>query len=419
MKGQFPEEIGDLLALNHLSLFDNEVSGWLPKRMQSLSDMWFLQLQKNQLSGAIPSWISKLTSLQYLGLKENAFTGTIPYTFFNNASALLEIDFSYNLLTGPIEVFDGETCPPDLKVLYLSNNQLTGRIHDLSFSSCDSLFELDMSVNQLTGYFPKSFYSYDIIDLHDNMLSGRMSSVTSNDSGMVFLSLANNNLSSTIPESIIDLQYLRHLDLSNNVLSGALSDTLLDGAMEIEYLILSNNNFTAGPIPNLAAAKGLLALGLAGTNRDGMIPTWLGSLPRLQLLDLHSNKLNGTIPTQLGLLNDLDYLLLNRNELIGDVPSSLTTMKDAQALYLDNNGLTGSLDFLCDAIEDNNQYLRLFTSDCYKGKEIKCKCCSTCCMYNDELCNNAPSDKFMTISYNNDHYIYRDNFDFDRPEPST
>lgn len=419
LKGQLPAEIGDLLGLQHLSLYDNAVTGWLPSRMQALDELWFVQLQQNQFTGAIPSWITQLDTLEYLGLRDNMFTGTIPYTLFTNASNLVEIDFAYNQLTGPIDVFDSETCPPYLKLLYLSNNKLSGRVHDASFSYCDSLYELDMSANQLTGYFPRSFFYFNIIDLHDNLLSGHIPTVYYNDSGLSYLSLANNNFSSTIPSSIINLKSIRHLDLSDNHLTGSLTDDLFVGAATMEYLLLSNNDFTPGPIPNIASAKGLTALGLSDTNRTGTIPTWIGSLPRLQMLDLHSNMLNGSIPTQLGSVNTLDYLLLNRNKLTGEVPATLTTMKDAQVFYLDNNELSGSLDFICQEITEKEKYLRFFTADCYKGAEIKCSCCSTCCKAGDTLCNNAASQAFMTHTYNNDHFIYQDNIDFKKVKPST
>ena len=46
---------------------------------------------------------------------------------------------------------------------------------------------------------------------------------------------------------------------------------------------------------------------------DGTIPTELGRLTKLEILDLELNKLSGTIPTELGNLGDT-LLVLDLNE---------------------------------------------------------------------------------------------------------
>jgi Leucine-rich repeat (LRR) protein len=57
---------------------------------------------------------------------------------------------------------------------------------------------------------------------------------------------------------------------------------------------------------------------------SGNIPSKLGYLTNLTILELEKNKLSGTIPTVIGNLTGLDYLYLNINAFEGDVPSQFT-----------------------------------------------------------------------------------------------
>ena len=67
----------------------------------------------------------------------------------------------------------------------------------------------------------------------------------------------------------------------------------------------------------------MTGLVLSNNQLTGTIPTLVGTLTNLQLLDFSSNKLNGTIPTELGLLSNLNGLLLEANYFTGEVPIEL------------------------------------------------------------------------------------------------
>ena len=55
----------------------------------------------------------------------------------------------------------------------------------------------------------------------------------------------------------------------------------------------------------------------------GTIPTELGRLSNLQVLDLDSNNLTGTLPTELGKLINVTGLHLSSNSLKGTIPSEI------------------------------------------------------------------------------------------------
>ena len=55
----------------------------------------------------------------------------------------------------------------------------------------------------------------------------------------------------------------------------------------------------------------------------GEIPSTIGNLTNLEVLNLRSNQLTGEIPSEIGQLTNLTQLVLIENQLTGDIPSEV------------------------------------------------------------------------------------------------
>ena len=104
-------------------------------------------------------------------------------------------------------------------------------------------------------------------------------------------------------------------------------------------LSLGDNNL-AGPIPSvLGGLTNLQVLNLEGNQLSGAIPLELGRLTQLQVLNLGGNQLSGAIPPELGRLTQLQQLVLWGNLLTGSIPPELGNLESLEDLGLNLNGL--------------------------------------------------------------------------------
>ena len=125
LTGEIPPEIGNLTALQRLTLDNNDLTGPIPPELGNLSALESLSIQWSDLTGEIPPELGNLTALTGLHLHDNDLTGPIPAEL-GNLSALESLVLSQNNLTGEIPAELGNLFA--LRRLYLRLNDLTGPI---------------------------------------------------------------------------------------------------------------------------------------------------------------------------------------------------------------------------------------------------------------------------------------------------
>ncbi|KAH9741551.1 putative leucine-rich repeat receptor-like protein kinase [Citrus sinensis] len=101
-----------------------------------------------------------------------------------------------------------------------------------------------------------------------------------------------------------------------------------------------DNNFTGAELSqlNFTCFPNLVTFRIWGTLLSGRIPSEIGALSKLQVLDLSRNHL-----TEVGNLKNLDRLLLNRNNLTGSIPSTIGYLNLLDELDLSHNRLDGPI----------------------------------------------------------------------------
>ncbi|KAG9129222.1 hypothetical protein Leryth_006489 [Lithospermum erythrorhizon] len=82
---------------------------------------------------------------------------------------------------------------------------------------------------------------------------------------------------------------------------------------------------------------------LQGNKLSGHLPDYLGSMQKLQILNLADNNFNGSIPASWGQLSSLKHMVIRGNHLTGSIPDSLAHIPGLVHVDLSSNDLSGNI----------------------------------------------------------------------------
>ncbi|RZC47554.1 hypothetical protein C5167_040496 [Papaver somniferum] len=254
--GEIPSGIENLVSLNRLSMPANRLTGSIPDSLGKLTNLLEVALWDNQLSGHVPANICSNTQLERLFLDNNRFEGTIPPSLGNCSN---------------------------LKIVGLSMNQLVGTLPKQLIGLSSLSMQLNLSWNHLTGNLPSEVGNLERIinlDLSNNQLSGEIPSSLGNCLGLQILNLNGNLFEGIIPPSLKSLKGIVNLDISSNNLSGRIPE-YLESFASLVYLKISYNDFE-GELPNQGIFKKLSAFEVRGNKKlcGGTPRQHLPSCPR-------------------------------------------------------------------------------------------------------------------------------------------
>nr|GMD05402.1 probable LRR receptor-like serine/threonine-protein kinase At4g20940 isoform X1 [Ipomoea batatas] len=218
LSGELPLVTGSCAVLD---LSKNQFEGGL-SRLKKWGNIEYLDLSQNRLNGSIPEDTAQFLRLHHLNLSRNTLSGSLPKVI-TQFPKLTVLDLSFNQLGGPL--LTALLTLPTLEELILEHNLFSGGIEfSPPPSSGSSLRVVDLSHNNLSGYFPDGFGSL---------------------TGLQVIDVSGNNFSGSLPSSIGDINALSSLDVSNNQFSGPLPNNL---PSTLQRLNASDNDFS-GTVP--------------------------------------------------------------------------------------------------------------------------------------------------------------------------
>ncbi|XP_020412561.1 probable LRR receptor-like serine/threonine-protein kinase At1g34110 isoform X2 [Prunus persica] len=293
------------------------------------------------LQGSLPD-LTKLSSLEVLYLNNNQLSGVISGIHFSTLSKLRSLDLSSNSLVLDIHA---DWIPPfQLDYINLGSCKM-GPDFPKWLQTQKKFSFLDISDAKISDIIPSWFWSLcrnvTFMNLARNQIGGTLVNLTFEFSYFPKLRLSSNQLEGPIPSF---LSKTSHLDLSYNKLSGSISFFCSSTAMFLGFLDLSNNN-VSGQVPDcLTYLTNLVMLDLSYNALFGKIPTTIGSVFGIETLKLRSNRFVGQLPSSLKNCTSLKVIDVGDNKLSGPIPNWLGVgLKDLVILMLSSNHFNGSL----------------------------------------------------------------------------
>jgi Leucine-rich repeat (LRR) protein len=154
-------------------------------------------------------------------------------------------------------------------------------------------------------------------------------------------------------------QRVEEIDLSENHINGELpSDLCFSG---LRRLVLKTNHISRSIPTSIGNLHSLEVIDLSYNNLSGPIPESISgkNLPVLQILHLNDNRLSSSIPESLGSIKSLIELKLSHNLFSGPIPKQLSALSQLKYLDLCLNQIEGELPELFGAYFREMRYLDL------------------------------------------------------------
>ncbi|GLJ24479.1 hypothetical protein SUGI_0467460 [Cryptomeria japonica] len=279
--------------------------------------------------------------------------------------ALLSLKAAFFDTNGMLKSWEGDDCCV-WRGVHCDEMELGGHVTELDIRNFHLSF---MDVNIDSGLSQLKHLQY--LDLSGNYFADTpFPPALASLKNLSYLNISGASFAGDIPPELGNLSNLHYLDLSDNSFSDNSSLQWLSNLSTLKYLSLKGvylENFPArwgsiigrlfqlayldlsgclidSPLPvSLLNISSLAVLKFRGNSMSGSLPSWMGNMSKLTLVDLSSNiYLNGSIPNSLSRLNFLEYLDLSNNGIVG-IPEAISNLTSLRYLDLSANKLTGRI----------------------------------------------------------------------------
>ncbi|XP_034676980.1 receptor-like protein 33 [Vitis riparia] len=315
-----------------LDLHSNLLQGPLPTPPNST---FFFSVSHNKLSGEISPLTCKASSMRVLDLSNNNLSGMLPHCLGNFSKDLSVLNLRRNRFHGiiPQTFLKGNA----IRNLDFNDNRLEGPV-PRSLIICRKLEVLDLGNNKINDTFPHwlgTLPELQVLVLRFNSFHGHIgcSKIKSPFMSLRIIDLAHNDFEGDLPE-----MYLRSLKAAMNVDEGNMTRKYMGDSYYQDSVMVTIKGLEIEFVKILTT---FTTIDLSSNKFQGEIPKSIGNLNSLRGLNLSHNNLRGHIPPSFGNLKLLESLDLSSNKLIGRIPQELTSLTFLEVLNLSQNNLTG------------------------------------------------------------------------------
>ena len=276
------------------------------------------------------------SSIVSIRLSANGLQGALPTSFSSLGDTLTELDLSENALTGNVELFKSFT---RVRRFILGAKQLT--------TVCVFPWR-GVGMEDCLGYPDLGSVQSAYVARDRNIFSGDVSSVIHRMLALEAITLNSVNVSGSVDERLCRLTHLQFvLWTQMPLLSGSLPACLFTDLLQLKVLIISESGLT-GTIPTtFTESTSLLQFVFAQNGLTGQIPAFS---PNLLLFAAPFNHLSGSLPSAQSystsnseMANKLETVIVDQNQLEGTLPPDWGSMRNLKAVSVAFNRLTGSL----------------------------------------------------------------------------